>query len=271
MRIRGAAAGAWLTALCAPAAAEESARYWRVVFSSVEVERETAFASTGVKLGRTVSADTSLVLMSSHGFSLGDADRVRRTGWAMQHVEQQSRVFVGFERGIGTVHIAAAVGLSHARVLARHQIDRTTLAIALADATGIERRLIPEFLATVPPALWRGFLPPRMETRTGAVLDVSLWWRPQSDRYTHLAFVGDSAARSLFTRLRLGWKAEALPFAIGPEASVSGGTNWHKLRAGLHMGDLKVWRISIEAAGGVMTDETRKTGIYGTASAHVRF
>jgi hypothetical protein len=263
--------------LGAPALALEDAGssrspYARVLFSSLEVERNTSFLSAGSKFTLSdATREVTLFVAKSQGFSLSDGERARRLSWGLDRVERQSRIFVGLERSMGAVFVSVAAGLSQAHVRAVRQPDPAVFARGLAAAFDIPPAAIPALIAAAPPWYWRSLQPPRMRTRIGGVGDVSLWWRPTSAAYLNLAIVGDSAQPSLWTRLRLGYRLDPLPFAFGPEFSASAGANWEKFKLGLHIGDLTLWRFGLSAAGGWMTDEMRKWGTYGSLALHARF
>jgi len=246
--------------------------YWRVAFSSVEIEKASAFLSSGAKLGvSNPTNDVALFIASSQGYSLSDGERAFRLGWPANRVETQSRMMVGLERSEGKVFVSLAAGVSQARMQAMRQPDPNLRLVQLARQYDVDLRLLPVLLISVAPSTIRGLLPPHMKDHAGAVVDLNVWWRPDNKTYLHWAVVGDSAAQSLWTRLRAGAKLGALPFSFGPEAATAVGRNWHKYKVGLHLGDLKLWRFELAAAGGWIYDETRRWGTYGSLALHTRF
>lgn len=253
-------------------AAPAELTYWRVVYSALEIEKETAFLTAGSKLGVTGTAgEMSLFIAGSQGNSLSDGERARRFGWPADRSESQTRLMAGFERSTGKVFVSLAVGVAQARMQRLRQPDPLLRLMALAGVQSLEARHVSALLAGLPPSILRSQMPPSMKTFTGGLVDLSLWYRPNDTDYVHWSLVGDSAAQSLWTRLRAGTRLAGLPFAIGPEAATAVGRNWHKYKLGLHLGDVSLWRFGLAAAAGWITDETRRSGAYASFSLHAKF
>lgn len=175
----------------------------------------------------------SLFVSASYGFSLSDSQRARMGKIQPGQIDMQARLMLGFERSFPQVFMSFGLGPSLART-------KSTTSASSANQPGV-------------------------------VGQIDLWWRPRDDLSLSLASVGDTAEQSWWNRVRLGLRPAGLPFAFGPEASASVGRNWSKLKAGLHISDIKFWKIGFDASGGWLIDEKNRKGSYISAALYLRY
>ncbi len=230
-----AAAGLVATVVATPAAASglSALAFSDTVFASIDSDDGSVFAATGVKrsFGAQGAATRGFIAATS-GLSLSDAQRYRRGRMPLDAVDRQARAVIGVEQSAGIGFVSLGFGLSHA--LAKWSTR---------------------------PARWR----------TGVALEANIWLRPDARQHVALAMLGDTAAGSLWARLRYGYRPDGWLLAIGPEVGASVTRSSGKAKIGLHLSDLKLWRMEAVVSGGVMWDERHRPGLYAAGSLWVTY
>lgn len=216
-----------------PAAAQESApTVWTIAFSGIETDSRSTFASSGGKLSFALGPQAfSGFAQVITGSSVSDTIRANRGKIALSEVAMQGRLSFGLEHGFGPVFLSGGLGPSAAR---------------------IARKGGGSFI------------------RYGAFAHADLWYRPRAGSHLHLSLAADSAERSLWSRLRYGQRIAPLSLALGPELTASLTPTARKLRAGLHVSEITLWRLNLDLAGGVMWDR-RGFGQYLTLSSWMKY
>ncbi len=205
---------------------------WSIAFSAVEADTRSTFSSSGGKLVIPLGAeDYATFVQVSSGSSLSDAMRARRGKMLASETAVQARLTGGIEGTFDRVFVSAGIGPSLAR-------------LAHKSGGGV--------------------------IRLGVIAHGDLWYRPAEGHAIHASLAADSAERSLWGRLRYGYRPAPLPFSFGPELAGSLSTTSRKIKAGLHMAGLSWWRFNADISGGLMWDR-RGVGQYLSASVWLKY
>ncbi|MCA0424511.1 MAG: cellulose biosynthesis protein BcsS [Proteobacteria bacterium] len=208
--------------------------FFDTVFSAIEADARSSFLASGGRRSFSLplqDGTRGFVLMAS-GISLSDARRASSGRLLMNEIDQQSRLIFGFERSTGPVFTAFGLGPSMAQVRKR----------------------------------WGGG-----HVVYGVAMNLDIWIRPREDTYITLHAAADVAARNWWSRARLGYRFAELPFALGPEVVASTSRDSGKVKLGLHLGEAKLWKLTIDIAGGVMWDHNLRPTGYVSGGAYMRY
>lgn len=207
--------------------------FWDTMFSSIEAETHSAFLATGGKRSLSLPVEnTRAFLMFSTGVSLSDARRFQRGKMLYSEIDRQARLFVGIERSMGPVFASFGLGPSMAQMRKRNGGGQQTYGIAM---------------------------------------QADLWIRPMDNLYIALSSAADSASQNWWNRARLGYRFAGVPFAIGPEFVASVARDSGKVKLGLHLGEMSLWKLNIDLSGGVMWDHNNRPDRYVSFSAYMRY
>ena len=205
---------------------------WDTIFGSVEAETRSAFVATGGKRSFALPLDnTKGFILSASGLSLSDANRFMRGKMQYGEIDRQSRLIFGLERSEGIVFSSVGIGPSMAQVRLR----------------GGARMVM------------------------GVALNADIWVRPNDEVYLALSSAADTAAQNWWTRARLGYRPQGLPFSFGPELVASVASTSGKVKLGLHASEIALWKFNIDLSGGVMWHHDMRPDRYITFSTYVRY
>lgn len=122
--------------------------------------------------------------------------------------------------------------------------------------------------------------------RFGPVAMLDLWhnWptSPLHSRYSSVFVMLDQPTRSVYIRVRHGFGAEAHPWRLGPEASLSTGATlrskgirlqdgWNRKRLGLHVSEVPLGEARLSLSGGCEWRERGKSAFYAQAGVYFRY
>jgi len=225
--------GASIMAMPALALDWTDALSWDAVFATADFDNRTAFVAQGGKKQLSMPDEgAKMTLAFVSGVSLSDIARVRRGKLSVVEIDRYSRLLLGLERSAGPGYTAVAIGPS---------------------------------LALEKPAVRPG------RQRFGVALDAQVWLRPDTATYWAFALTGDTAARTLWARGRLGYRPEGWVMAAGPELGAAADAQSGKTRVGLHLGEITLGPFRFDVATGRQWDTRRRAGSYATLAVVGRY
>ena len=202
-----------------------------VLFSALEIDSRSTFASSGGKLSLQQEPGVSLFILGAGGLSLSDVSQHRRGKLRRNAIAAEGRLLAGMERNIGPAFVSFGIGPSLAQYVSRHGLSRH---------------------------------------RAGIAGQVDVWFRPSDNQVVHAVTILDSSQRSAWSRLRYGYRPDGWSANVGPEASYGLSRGAHKARIGLHASDIKLGRLNLTAATGALWED-RRPGAYLSVSGYVSF